>query len=164
MTISKKPSERGELIVRVNVEFPKTLSSSAKEVLKDVLPWFNLSGNLGLIAFDYEWWFYVWSVHTYTYFSALLAFRRILQVLCGCLFILFIFLSTRDDSDSPWWDRCLSEHDIPKFVQCLERKKKLFGINNRVCSSHAMCPGYSMRLYIIIYLNNYSNICIKYIL
>lgn len=38
MTISKKPSERGELIVRVNVEFPKTLSSSAKEVLKDVLP------------------------------------------------------------------------------------------------------------------------------
>lgn len=38
MTISKKPNERGELIVRVNVEFPKTLSSSAKEVLKDVLP------------------------------------------------------------------------------------------------------------------------------
>jgi DnaJ family protein B protein 4 len=38
MTISKKPSERGDLVVRVNVEFPKTLSASAKEVLKDVLP------------------------------------------------------------------------------------------------------------------------------
>ncbi|KAL5342910.1 hypothetical protein BJX70DRAFT_239299 [Aspergillus crustosus] len=38
MTISKKPSERGELVVRVNVEFPKTLSASAKEVLKDLLP------------------------------------------------------------------------------------------------------------------------------
>ncbi|KAL4919474.1 hypothetical protein BDW62DRAFT_40438 [Aspergillus aurantiobrunneus] len=38
MTISKKPSERGDLIVRVNVEFPKSLSSSAKDVLKDVLP------------------------------------------------------------------------------------------------------------------------------
>ncbi|KAL4883327.1 hypothetical protein BJY04DRAFT_185362 [Aspergillus karnatakaensis] len=38
MTISKKPNERGDLVVRVNVEFPKTLSSSAKEVLKDVLP------------------------------------------------------------------------------------------------------------------------------
>ncbi|RDW78732.1 putative DnaJ domain protein Psi [Aspergillus mulundensis] len=38
MTISKKPSERGDLLVRVNVEFPKTLSSNAKEVLKDVLP------------------------------------------------------------------------------------------------------------------------------
>lgn len=38
MTISKKPSERGDLVVRVNVEFPKTLSSSAKEVLRDILP------------------------------------------------------------------------------------------------------------------------------
>ncbi|KAL5003185.1 hypothetical protein BDV10DRAFT_67838 [Aspergillus recurvatus] len=38
MTISKKPSERGDLVVRVNVEFPKSLSSSAKEVLRDILP------------------------------------------------------------------------------------------------------------------------------
>ncbi|KAL4819423.1 hypothetical protein BDW67DRAFT_154531 [Aspergillus spinulosporus] len=38
MTISKKPSERGDLIVRVNVEFPKSLTSSAKEVLRDILP------------------------------------------------------------------------------------------------------------------------------
>ncbi|KAL4807769.1 hypothetical protein BDV18DRAFT_107852 [Aspergillus unguis] len=38
MTISKKPSERGDLVVRVNVEFPKTLSSEAKETLKKVLP------------------------------------------------------------------------------------------------------------------------------
>ncbi|KAL2865624.1 putative DnaJ domain protein Psi [Aspergillus lucknowensis] len=38
MTISKKPSERGNLIVRANVKFPDTLSPSAKEVLKDILP------------------------------------------------------------------------------------------------------------------------------
>ncbi|KAL2833106.1 DnaJ domain protein Psi [Aspergillus pseudoustus] len=38
MTISKKPSERGNLIVRANVRFPETLSASAKEVLKDILP------------------------------------------------------------------------------------------------------------------------------
>ncbi|KAL2786600.1 DnaJ domain protein Psi [Aspergillus keveii] len=38
MTISKKPSERGNLIVRANVKFPETLSASAKEVLKDILP------------------------------------------------------------------------------------------------------------------------------
>ncbi|KKK25382.1 DnaJ domain protein [Aspergillus rambellii] len=38
MTISKKPSERGDLIVRVNVRFPATLSASQKETLKSVLP------------------------------------------------------------------------------------------------------------------------------
>ncbi|KAL2825657.1 hypothetical protein BDW59DRAFT_146134 [Aspergillus cavernicola] len=38
MTLSKKPSERGYLIVRVNVKFPDTLSASAKETLKQVLP------------------------------------------------------------------------------------------------------------------------------
>ncbi|KAL4957524.1 hypothetical protein BDW69DRAFT_200802 [Aspergillus filifer] len=38
MTVSKKPSERGDLVVRVNVEFPKTLSSSQKEKIREVLP------------------------------------------------------------------------------------------------------------------------------
>ncbi|RHZ52610.1 putative DnaJ domain protein Psi, partial [Aspergillus thermomutatus] len=38
MTISKKPSERGDLIVRVNVKFPATLTASQKDILKDVLP------------------------------------------------------------------------------------------------------------------------------
>ncbi|KAL4788086.1 DnaJ domain-containing protein [Aspergillus varians] len=38
MTISKKPSERGDLVVRVNVHFPKSLSSSAKQALKEALP------------------------------------------------------------------------------------------------------------------------------
>ncbi|RJE22593.1 DnaJ domain protein [Aspergillus sclerotialis] len=38
MTISKKPSERGDLIVRVNVKFPSSLTAQQKEVLKDVLP------------------------------------------------------------------------------------------------------------------------------
>ncbi|KAL3474538.1 hypothetical protein BJX99DRAFT_231518 [Aspergillus californicus] len=38
MTVSKKPSERGNLVVRVNVKFPETLSASAKETLKTVLP------------------------------------------------------------------------------------------------------------------------------
>ncbi|KAI9374943.1 hypothetical protein BJX61DRAFT_227106 [Aspergillus egyptiacus] len=38
MTISKRPSERGDLVVRVNVKFPDTLSSETREILKDVLP------------------------------------------------------------------------------------------------------------------------------
>ncbi|KAL2010409.1 hypothetical protein VTN00DRAFT_6216 [Thermoascus crustaceus] len=38
MTISKKPSERGDLIVKVNVKFPTTLSASQKDILRDVLP------------------------------------------------------------------------------------------------------------------------------
>lgn len=38
MTISKKPSERGDLVVRVNVRFPASLSASQKDILKDVLP------------------------------------------------------------------------------------------------------------------------------
>ncbi|PKY07249.1 DnaJ-domain-containing protein [Aspergillus campestris IBT 28561] len=37
MTISKKPSERGDLIVRVNVKFPTSLTASQKDILKDVL-------------------------------------------------------------------------------------------------------------------------------
>jgi DnaJ homolog subfamily B member 4 len=38
MPISKKPTERGDLVVKVNVKFPEALTSSQKEVLKDVLP------------------------------------------------------------------------------------------------------------------------------
>ncbi|PWY70278.1 DnaJ-domain-containing protein [Aspergillus heteromorphus CBS 117.55] len=38
MTISRKPSERGDLLVRVNVRFPASLSASQKEILKDTLP------------------------------------------------------------------------------------------------------------------------------
>lgn len=38
MAISKKPSERGDLIVRVNVKFPTTLTPSQKDILRDVLP------------------------------------------------------------------------------------------------------------------------------
>jgi DnaJ family protein B protein 4 len=38
MVISKKPSERGDLVVRVNVKFPTTLTAQQKEILKDVLP------------------------------------------------------------------------------------------------------------------------------
>ncbi|KAF9890985.1 hypothetical protein FE257_005242 [Aspergillus nanangensis] len=37
MTISKKPSERGDMIVRVKVNFPTTLTASQKDILKDVL-------------------------------------------------------------------------------------------------------------------------------
>lgn len=37
MTLSKKPSERGDLIVRVNVKFPTSLSASQKDTLKQVL-------------------------------------------------------------------------------------------------------------------------------
>lgn len=38
MTISKKPTERGDLVVRVNVRFPASLTPSQKDVLRDVLP------------------------------------------------------------------------------------------------------------------------------
>lgn len=38
MVVSKKPSERGDLVVRVNVKFPTTLTAQQKEVLRDVLP------------------------------------------------------------------------------------------------------------------------------
>ncbi|OJJ48897.1 hypothetical protein ASPZODRAFT_129226 [Penicilliopsis zonata CBS 506.65] len=38
MTISKKPNERGDLLVRVNVKFPTTLTAAQKDILKDVLP------------------------------------------------------------------------------------------------------------------------------
>jgi DnaJ family protein B protein 4 len=38
MVISKKPSERGDLVVRVNVKFPTSLTAQQKEILKDVLP------------------------------------------------------------------------------------------------------------------------------
>lgn len=38
MTISKKPSDRGDLVVRVNVRFPTNLSASQKDTLKEVLP------------------------------------------------------------------------------------------------------------------------------
>ncbi|KAB8078416.1 hypothetical protein BDV29DRAFT_166339 [Aspergillus leporis] len=38
MTISKKPSERGDLIVHVIVRFPSSLTASQKDILKDVLP------------------------------------------------------------------------------------------------------------------------------
>lgn len=38
MVISKNPSERGDLVVRVNVKFPTSLTSSQKDIIKDVLP------------------------------------------------------------------------------------------------------------------------------
>ncbi|KAJ5177008.1 Protein psi1 [Penicillium canariense] len=38
MPNSKKPSERGDLVVRVKVTFPTTLSSETKAILKDLLP------------------------------------------------------------------------------------------------------------------------------
>ncbi|KAE8150377.1 DnaJ domain-containing protein [Aspergillus avenaceus] len=38
MTVSKKPSDRGDLIVRVNVKFPASLTASQKEILRDTLP------------------------------------------------------------------------------------------------------------------------------
>lgn len=38
MTISKKPNERGDLLVRVKVNFPNSLTQSQKDILKDVLP------------------------------------------------------------------------------------------------------------------------------
>ncbi|EED18216.1 DnaJ domain protein Psi, putative [Talaromyces stipitatus ATCC 10500] len=38
MPISKKPTERGDMVVKVNVKFPTTLTAEQKELLKDVLP------------------------------------------------------------------------------------------------------------------------------
>ncbi|OKL64450.1 hypothetical protein UA08_00198 [Talaromyces atroroseus] len=38
MPLSKKPTERGDLVVRVNVKFPESLTSTQKDVLRDVLP------------------------------------------------------------------------------------------------------------------------------
>ncbi|KAH8702559.1 putative DnaJ domain protein Psi [Talaromyces proteolyticus] len=38
MPISKNPSERGDMIVKVNVKFPTSLTASQKDILKDVLP------------------------------------------------------------------------------------------------------------------------------
>lgn len=38
MPISKKPTERGDLVVKVNIKFPETLTAAQKEVLRDVLP------------------------------------------------------------------------------------------------------------------------------
>lgn len=38
MVISKKPGERGDLVVRVNVKFPTSLTPSQKDIIKDVLP------------------------------------------------------------------------------------------------------------------------------
>ncbi|KAJ5795076.1 hypothetical protein N7457_001675 [Penicillium paradoxum] len=38
MVISKNPSERGDLLIRVNVKFPTSLTSSEKDILRDVLP------------------------------------------------------------------------------------------------------------------------------
>jgi DnaJ homolog subfamily B member 4 len=37
MVISKKPSERGDLVVKVNVKFPATLTARQKEMLKEIL-------------------------------------------------------------------------------------------------------------------------------
>ena len=38
MPIYKKPNERGDLVVRVKVTFPRTLSAETKTILKDLLP------------------------------------------------------------------------------------------------------------------------------
>lgn len=38
MTNSKKPSERGDLVVKVNVKFPTSLTAAEKEKLKTILP------------------------------------------------------------------------------------------------------------------------------
>ncbi|RAO73671.1 uncharacterized protein BHQ10_009683 [Talaromyces amestolkiae] len=38
MPISKNPTDRGDMVVRVNVKFPTTLTAEQKEVLRDVLP------------------------------------------------------------------------------------------------------------------------------
>ncbi len=37
MPKSKKPTERGDFVVGVNIKFPTTLTTAQKEVLKDVL-------------------------------------------------------------------------------------------------------------------------------
>lgn len=38
MVISKKPSDRGDLVLRISVKFPTSLTASQKDILKDVLP------------------------------------------------------------------------------------------------------------------------------
>ncbi|KAJ5665073.1 Protein psi1 [Penicillium maclennaniae] len=38
MVISRKPGERGDLVVQVKVKFPTSLDSNTKEVLRDLLP------------------------------------------------------------------------------------------------------------------------------
>lgn len=38
MTLSRKPSERGDLVVRVKVNFPTSLTAAQKEQLKNILP------------------------------------------------------------------------------------------------------------------------------
>lgn len=38
MVMSKKPSERGDLVVQVKVKFPTSLDSNTKDILKDLLP------------------------------------------------------------------------------------------------------------------------------
>jgi DnaJ family protein B protein 4 len=38
MVVSKNPSERGDLVIRVNVKFPASLTASQKDILRDVLP------------------------------------------------------------------------------------------------------------------------------
>ncbi|KAJ5851635.1 uncharacterized protein N7529_011020 [Penicillium soppii] len=38
MVLSKNPKERGDLVIHVNVKFPTSLTSTQKEVLRDVLP------------------------------------------------------------------------------------------------------------------------------
>ena len=37
MPVSKKPTERGDLVVKVNVRFPTSLSASQKDKLKEIL-------------------------------------------------------------------------------------------------------------------------------
>lgn len=37
MVISKKPSDRGDLVVKVNVRFPTSLTAEQKQILGDVL-------------------------------------------------------------------------------------------------------------------------------
>lgn len=38
MVLSKNPSQRGDLVVNVNVKFPTSLTAQQKDTLKDVLP------------------------------------------------------------------------------------------------------------------------------
>lgn len=38
MVVSRKPGERGDLVVQVKVKFPTSLDSNTKEVLRDLLP------------------------------------------------------------------------------------------------------------------------------
>lgn len=38
MVSSKNPSNRGDMVIRANVSFPTSLTSSQKDILRDVLP------------------------------------------------------------------------------------------------------------------------------